>query len=323
MENINSPIFKDEAKARQHLEAQRWANGRYCPHCGEADETKTPLVGGKKHRPGLYYCNSCKATFTVTVDTVLERSKVPLTKWLLAFYFLSSSKKGMSAHQLHRTIGVTYKTAWFMWHRIREAMAPAKGLQEPMGGAGKVVEADETYFGETKHKRTVSVDGRVKYKVKGCGPANKRAVIALVERGGSACTFHVAHTTFAKVEEIVSQNIHRESRLYTDESRLYSVSKVPTMVAEHETVKHSADEYVRGDVYSNSAENYFSVFKRCMRGVYQHCSEKHLHRYLAEFDFRYSNRSKLGVEDTERANLALQGITGKRLTYRRTSEALL
>jgi len=210
-----------------------------------------------------------------------------------------------------------------MAHRIREAMKPAAGSQEPMGGAGKVVEADETYHGKTKEIRTVSVDGRVKYKAKGRGGANKRPIIALVERGGSARTFHVAHATFAKVEQIVSENIHRESRLHTDESRLYAKSKVPTMVAAHETVRHSADEYVRGDVYSNTVEGYFSIFKRGMKGVYQHCSEKHLHRYLSEFDFRYSNRSALGIEDTERADLALKGITGKRLTYRRTGEALL
>jgi len=321
--NLTDPIFTDADKAREHLEAQRWPEGPYCPHCGNADQARIAKMEGKAHRPGLYNCRECRKQFSVTVETVFERSKVPLNKWLLATYLLTSSKKGISAHQLHRSIGVTYKTAWFMFHRIREAMKPATGSQAPMGGKGKVVEADETYFGKTTEKRTQSVDGRVKYKVKGRGPANKRPVIALVERGGSARTFHVAHTTFAKVEQIVSENIDRESRLHTDESRLYSVSKVPSMVAEHETVRHTEDEYVRGDVYSNSAENYFSIFKRGMKGVYQHCSEKHLHRYLSEFDFRYSNRIALGIDDTQRANEALKGITGKRLTYRRTSEAVL
>ena len=323
MISLTNIIFTDANAAREHLEAQRWPNGPYCPHCGNADQDRIVKMEGEKHRPGLYNCRECRKQFSVTVGTVFERSKVPLNKWLLATYLLTSSKKGISAHQLHRTIGVTYKTAWFMFHRIREAMKPAKGSQEPMGGKGKVVEADETYQGKTKVTRTQSVDGRVKYQNKGRGGANKRTIVALVERGGSARTFHVAHATFAKVEQIVAENVDRESRLHTDESRLYSVSKVPTLVAEHESVRHSADEYVRGDVYSNSAENYFSVFKRGMRGVYQHCSEKHLHRYLAEFDFRYSNRSKVGVEDTERANRALKGIAGKRLTYRRTSEAVL
>lgn len=321
--NLTDPIFTDADKAREHLEAQRWPDGPYCPHCGNADQDRIAKMEGKAHRPGLYNCRECRKQFSVTVGTVFERSKIPLNKWLLATYLLSSSKKGMSAHQLHRTLDVTYKTAWFMFHRIREAMKPASGSQEPMGGEGKVVEADETYQGKTKTARSKSRDGRVKYKVKGRGPANKRPVIALVERGGSARSFHVPFATRAVVENIVAENIARESRLHTDESHLYSKSKVPTMVAEHETVKHSADEYVRGDVTSNSVENYFSIFKRGMRGVYQHCSEKHLHRYLAEYDFRYSNRSALGVDDTARANRALQGISGKRLTYRRTSEAAL
>ena len=321
--NLTDPIFIDANKAREHLEAQRWPDGPYCPHCGNADQARIAKMEGKSHRPGLYNCRECRKQFSVTVSTVFERSKVPLNKWLLATYLIASSKKGISAHQLHRSIGVTYKTAWFMFHRIREAMRVDTADAEPMGGAGRVVEADETYHGKTKDQRTVSADGRVKYKVKGRGPANKRPVISLVERGGKARSFHVQAATFSAVEKIVSENIDRESRLHTDESRLYSVSKVPTMVAEHESVKHSADEYVRGDVYSNSVEGYFSIFKRGMKGVYQHCGEKHLHRYLAEFDFRYSNRIALGIDDTMRANEALKGITGKRLTYRRTSEALL
>jgi transposase-like protein len=296
---LKNAIYKDEIKAREHLEKLRWPDGAYCPRCGGFEVTK---LGGKAADLGQYNCRDCRKKFTVTVGTVFERSHIPLTTWLMGFQLMSSSKKGMSAHQLHRLLGITYKSAWFMAHRIREAMAPKKGSQTPMGGKGKVVEADETYQGKTKEIRTVSADGRVKYKAKGRGGANKRTVISLVERGGSARTFHVANATFAKVEQIISENVHRESRLHTDESRLYSVSKVPTMVAEHETVRHTADEYVRGDVYSNTVEGYFSIFKRGIRGVYQHCSEKHLHRYLSEFDFRYSNRIALGIDDTQRAN---------------------
>jgi transposase-like protein len=312
-------IFQDETKAREHLESLRWPDGAYCPRCGGFEVVK---LGGKAADLGQYNCRDCRKKFTVTVGTVFERSHIPLTKWLFGFHLMAASKKGVSAHQLHRMLGITYKSAWFMAHRIREAMRP-DGEQEPMGGKGKVVEADETYQGKTKVTRRQSIDGRVKYKNKGRGGANKRPVIALVERGGKARSFHVEAATFAKIEEIVAYNIDKESRLHTDESRLYSESIVPGLVAKHESVRHSADEYVRGDVYSNSVENYFSIFKRGMKGVYQHCSEKHLHRYLAEFDFRYSNRSKLGIEDAERADLALKGISGKRLTYRRTNEAIV
>ncbi len=323
MVDLTNPIFTDADKAREHLEAQRWPEGPYCPHCGNIDQARIRSMKGKAHRPGLYNCRECRKQFSVTVGTVFERTKVPLNKWLMATYLLSASKKGMSAHQLHRTLGVTYKTAWFMFHRIREAMRVDTANAEPMGGKSKVVEADETYQGKTKSTRKISVDGRVKYQNKGRGPANKRPVIALVERGGKARSFHVPYATRPVVEKIVAENIAKESRLHTDESHLYSKSGVPGLVAKHETVRHSADEYVRGDVYSNSVEGYFSIFKRGMKGVYQHCSEKHLHRYLAEFDFRFSNRTALGVNDTDRANEALKGITGKRLTYRRTSEALL
>ena len=319
--NLTDPIFTDADKAREHLEAQRWANGVYCPHCGNADQDRIAKMEGKAHRPGLYNCRECRKQFSVTVGTVFERSKVPLNKWLIATRLLTSSKKGMSAHQLHRTIGVTYKTAWFMFHRIREAMKPAEGSQGPLGGKGKTVEADETYFGKVENMRMVNEAGKpFKGSRRGRGPANKRAVIALVERGGKARSFHADKVSRAAVEKIVRENVEKESRLHTDESHLYAKSQVPWLVAEHETVKHSANEYVRGDVTSNSVENYFSVFKRGMKGVYQHCGEKHLHRYLAEFDFRYNNRTALGVSDTERCDEALKGISGKRLTYRRIDE---
>lgn len=313
-----NPIFNDEDKAREALEAVRWPNGPICPHCGNVEQDKIAKVEGKKHshRPGLYYCNECKGQFTVTVGTVFERSKVPLTKWWLATHLLNSSKKGMSAHQIHRLLGVTYKTAWFMMHRIREAMR-TEGL-DPIGGEGKVVEADETYYGKVQDpKPSKRRFGRPYTKGGKSGPSNKRPILALVERGGRVRTFHVPVATKYEVTKIVRENVARESRLHTDESQLYTGSD--QHFASHETVHHTAKEYVRGDVTTNTVEGYFSIFKRGMRGVYQHCGEKHLHRYLAEYDFRYNNRTALGVNDGERAALAMKGIEGKRLTYRPTN----
>ena len=242
----------------------------------------------------------------------MESSHIKLNVWLQAFHLLCSSKKGMSAHQLHRTLGVTYKTAWFLAHRIREAMR--SGGLGPLGGSGKIVEADETYYGKAA-PRPLS-RGRIPNPTKGgkSGPANKRAVVALVERGGAVRTFHVAVADKDTVRKIVMDNVAKETRLHTDESRLYHGADA--YFASHETVKHSAKEYARGDVNTNSAEGYFSIFKRGMRGIYQHCDEKHLHRYLAEYDFRYNHRTMLGYSDVERVALALKGAEGKRLTYR-------
>lgn len=303
---LDNPIFADADKAREHLEAQRWPNGAICPHCGNADPERIAALKGKAHRSGLYQCAECREQFTVTVGTVFERSKIPLNKWLLAVHLMCASKKGISAHQLHRMLGVTYKTSWFMCHRIREAMRDEN--PEPMGGNGQIVEADETYFGD---KETVAK--RTKRGKSGLG--SKRAVVALVERGGSVRSFHVDSADATSIREIVVTNVRRSSVLHTDESKLYT--KTGTEFASHETVKHSAGEYVRGLVHTNTIEGVFSVFKRGMKGVYQHCAEKHLFRYLAEFDFRYNNRTKLGVSDTERRDNALKGIDGKRLTYRR------
>lgn len=305
-----NPIFTDENKAREALEAVRWPNGPVCPHCGNVDQETIAKVEGKKqsHRPGLYYCNACKGQFTVTVGTVFERSKVPLTKWWMATHLINSSKKGISAHQIHRLLGVTYKTAWFMMHRIREAMR-TEGL-EPMGGGGGIVEADETYFGKTA-ETYVSPKRKGRPFLKRKVQQNNRPILALVERGGRVRT---PVASKVNVQQIVRENIARESRLHTDESRLYF--GMNEHFTKHETVKHSVGEYVRDDVHTNTAEGYFSIFKRGMRGVYQHCAEKHLHRYLAEFDFRYNNRIALGVNDGERATLAMKGIEGKRLTYR-------
>lgn len=311
--DLADPRFTNPDDARQWLEAQRWPNGPICPHCGNVDPQKITGLHGKAHRPGLYQCAECREQFTVTVGTVMERSKIPLHKWVMAMHLLSSSKKGMSAHQLHRMLGITYQTAWFLAHRIREAMRE-DGLA-PLGGGGKVVESDETYYGpvDTPKVRTQTTKGTPFTKSGRTSPSNKRPIVALVERGGSVRTFHVPVADRATVEKIVTDNIDRESCLHTDESRLYS--QAAKYFAAHETVHHTSGEYVRGDVHTNSAEGYFSIFKRGMRGVYQHCREKHLHRYLAEYDFRYNRRTALGYNDTDRAEDVVRGAEGKRLTY--------
>jgi transposase-like protein len=314
MTDLTSPIYNDENAARAHLESLRWPNGPVCPHCGSVENIAKVEGTKKSHRAGLYYCNACKGQFTVTVGTVFERSHVPLHKWVLAYHLLCSSKKGISSHQLHRMLGVTYKTAWFMSHRIRESMRETK--PEGLGGSGKVVEADETYFGTRDNAQpSPQRKGRPFTKRGKTGPSGKRAVLGLVERGGKARTFHIREVKAENVANLVRLNLSRESALMTDESRLYT--KVGEEFASHRTVTHSANEYVRDEViHTNTIESYFSVFKRGMRGIYQHCGEAHLHRYLAEFDFRYNTRTRLGIDDDTRAAMALSAIGGKRLTYR-------
>jgi hypothetical protein len=270
-------------------------------------------MGGKSTRIGTYKCYQCRKQFTVKVGTVFEDSHVKLHVWLQAVALLTSSKKGISSNQLHRTLGVTLKTAWFMSHRIREAMRDGK--LAPMGGSGGIVEADEPYLWKQAQRRPSKQRGDRPFTRSGnYGPGGKRAIISLVERGAAVRSFHVENADKPTVNQIVAANISREARVHTDESRIYS--DVAAHAASHEAVKHSAGEYVRGDVHTNSAEAFFSVFKRGMRGVYQHCAEKHLHRYLAEFDFRYNNRVRLGINDEIRADRAIRGIVGKRLTYR-------
>jgi transposase-like protein len=313
--NLLNPIFTDESKAREWLEARVWPNGPVCPHCGSTGDDVTAL-NGKAHRPGLYQCSGCREQFTVTVKSVFERSKIPLSKWLAALFLLTASKKGVSAHQVHRSLGISYKSAWFMMHRLREAMRSG-GLLPPIGGDGKVVEADETYFGTIPKDEIMPRNPNKKATGRRAGirrPAH-RAVLALVERGGNARTFHVAQADQNTVSKIMGENISRETRIHTDESKIYNI--VPWQFAGHETAKHSADEYVRGDVTTNTVEGYFSIFKRGMKGIYQHCSEKHLHRYLAEYDFRYNTRTALGFNDLMRAEQLAAAIPGKRLTYRR------
>jgi len=317
--DIYNPIFTDKEAARLHLEATRWPEGAVCPHCQSKNVKE---LTGKSHRAGLRQCNQCRQQFTVTVGTVFERSKVPLNKWLLATHLLTASKKGMSAHQIHRMLGVTYKTAWFMCHRIREAMTDNN--PPPLGGKDKTIEADETYFGnkvalkKARKKVTVTVAGQkfVKSALNTHGGSNKYVVVSLVERGGSIRSFHVDRATRSNIREILVRNADRKSRLVTDEFSAYK--NVGEEYNRHETVNHSKYEYVRGDVYTNTLEGYYSIFKRGMVGTYQHCSESHLQRYVTEFDFRYNGRK---LNDNERRDAALKGIEGKRLTYRRTNKA--
>lgn len=316
-----NPIFTDANKAREYLEAQRWPDGPYCPHCGNSDQDRIAKVGGTSARPGVYNCKECRKQFSVTVGTVYERSHIPLNTWLLATFLLCSSKKGMSTRQFHRMLGVSsMKTAWFMMHRIRKAMED-DGSAGPLGGSGKVVEADELYVGKRENPLpSPQRKGRPYIKRGKSGPGSKRVVIGLVERGGKTRLVHIQHATKEHVRDVVVRNVSRESALHTDESNLYTA--LGSEFEAHRTVKHSAGEYARYEdgalVTSNTIENVFSVFRRGMHGVYQHCGEAHLHRYLAEFSFRYNNREKLGVGDLERTNIALRGIEGKRLTYRRT-----
>ncbi len=309
--NLTDKIFHDDEAARLHLEAQRWPDGPYCPHCGEVDAI-TRLAGAST-RPGMCVCRSCRKKFSVTVGTIFERSHIPLSKWMLGFRLMASSKKGVSAHQLHRSLDITYKSAWFMAHRIREAM----GIKnpEPLGGPGKIVEVDETYVGgkeANKHSNK-----RAKHRdVFG----EKEAVVSLVERNGRVRSYHVANVTSKTLRPIIVQAAHRSSHLMTDGARLYPA--VGREFAAHSAVDHSAGEYVRYTAkiahHSNTVENYFSILKRGVIGTYHHVSEAHLSRYLAEFDFRYNTRL---ISDRERTDEALKGSTGKRLMYRRTGQA--
>ncbi|MGH9637823.1 MAG: IS1595 family transposase [Candidatus Angelobacter sp.] len=313
------PHFHDEATARAWFEAARWPNGPICPKCGSAKRYATKKVG-------VYRCGSptCRKDFTVMAGTVMERSHVKLTQWAAAFHIFASSKKGFSAHQLHRELGCEYNTAWFLHHRIMEAMRRGGFDLPQMGGERAVVEADETYFGdipEAKRPKFKTSGRPVSKDPRGGAQHRKRTIIALVERGGKVRSFHVPEAHLDTVVNIVRKNIARESRLHTDESKLYH--RVGKEFSAHETVNHSEKEYARGDVTTNTVEGYFSIFKRGMSGIYQHCSEKHLHRYLAEFDFRYNYRVALGYNDTDRTIAAVRGGEGKRLTYHQPHEAQL
>ncbi len=299
MSVLNEQYFNDAGAAREHLEAIRWPNGPVCPHCGCVGHITK--LNGAKHRKGVYKCNDCRKQFTVTVGTVFEGSHVPLHKWFQAVYFLCSSKKGMSSHQLHRTLGVTYKTAWFMAHRIREAMSH-DGLAPKIGGPDSTVEADETFWG---NKPGVVKPARAR------GMAHKESVFSMVERGGQVRSFHTPNIKADTLVPLLISHVEPGTTIYTDEARQYrrldKMSEFP-----HDVVEHQYGEYVRGDVGTNTVEGFFGIFKRGMRGTYQHCSSHHLRRYVAEFDFRYNHRD---VSDLDRTIAALRGISGKRLYY--------
>ncbi len=314
MTNLTAPRFTDADAAREHLESLHWPNGPFCPHCGSVDVKRLPTQLGRKTkahpdgtaRKGVVQCNGCRQQFTVTVGTVFESSKVPLNKWLLCNHMIVSSKKGISAHQLSRNLGVTYKTAWFMAHRIREAMASTDDT--PMGGNGGDVEVDETYIGRVPGNSRTAIH-------------NMNKVISLVDRATGRATSIVftGHFSAVNVAEILNARIDPDSRLITDEARFYRTPG-KAFSGGHGFVAHARGEYVSAKdrtVHTNTIEGFFGIFKRGMKGIYQHCGSQHLHRYLAEFDFRYTNRSGLGIGDDERAEIALRGIAGKRLTYRR------
>lgn len=304
--DLTNPIFTNEDAARAHFEALRWPNGPVCPHCGSVDSATA--LKGQSTRPGVYKCRECKKPFTATIGTLYERSHIPLHKWLLATHLLCASKKGISAHQLYRLLGFgSYRTAWFMAHRIREGMRELNVADSgPLGGENKVVEADETYVGGKARNR------------KGKVPS-KEAVVALVERDGRVRSSHVTEVTAKTLRPILEAQIDKRTYVMTDEGTVYP--PITKGFAGHGTVNHSIEEYVRGNFWhTNTVESYFSILKRGLIGTYHHVSPQHLKRYLGEFDFRHNERTALGVDDAERAAKAVAGVAGKRLTYRQADQ---
>jgi transposase-like protein len=309
MSVLSQAHFHDEAAAFAYVEAILWPNGPICHHCGGFDRISAITPNPEKRiRIGLKYCGQCRKQFTVRMGTIFEETKLPMTKWLQAIFLMVSSKKGVSSHQLHRTLECTYKTAWFLSHRIREAMRC--GELAPFGGGGTPVEVDETYIG-------FDPDHPVQQGAKARTP-NKNKVVSLVDRAtGRARSYVVDRVSAVEIAAILDANLSREAHLMTDQALVYR--HLGWNFAAHGIVDHSKDEYVSREdpkVHTQTIEGFFSIFKRGMRGVYQHASKKHLHRYVAEFDFRYSNRVALGVDDQERTTIALQGVVGRRLTYR-------
>jgi len=310
MSDFSNPIFHNETKAREWLEARIWPDGPICPKCGVIDQAT--LMQGNSHRPGLYQCNACREPFTVTVGTLYERSHIPLHKWLATTHLMMASKKGMSALQIGRLLGLSKKTAWFVCHRIRESLRETNpGM---LGGEGKTVEIDESFVGGLEKNKHHS-----KRKHKGTGGVGKEAVFALVERGGRVRSHHIPAVNAETLRPILKAQLDGATLVMTDEGR---AMKLAVKEFANETVNHSIGEYVRGDAHTNTIEGYFSIMKRGINGVYHHVSQQHLKRYLAEFDFRYNERSALGVSDAERMEKSVGGIVGKRLTYRRTNEAV-
>jgi len=310
MSVLSRPYFHDEQAAFTFVEGIIWPKGPICPHCGCSDRiTAITPNPAKRVRFGLKKCRDCLGQFTVRMGTIFEESKLPMTKWLQAIFLMTASKKGVSAHQLHRTLEVTYKTAWFLAHRIREAMRD--GELAPFGGGGGFVEVDETFIGHRKGAPTRQ------------GFGHKMMVLSLVDRDtGAKRSMVLPDYKPQTIADMASANLAREAVLMTDEAGHYK--RVGAKVAGHYSVNHRKEEYVSREsplVHTNTIEGSFAIFKRGMRGVYQHCGEQHLHRYLAEFDFRYSYRVGTGFDDTHRAVKALEGVVGKRLTYRQPSDA--
>lgn len=293
---LDAPHFANEDAAFEYVEQRMWPNGPACPHCGVLGEASRSQ--GKTTRKGLWNCRACRKPFTVRMGTVFESSHVPMRVWLQAIYLVCSSKKGISTRQLHRTLGGSMKTAWFLGHRIREMMSESSGTG-PLGSGGKIVEADETFITRSPKTR----------RPKDAPPRETRQVLSLVERGGAIRSQFLDHRT---VRQALWGQLDKDAQLRTDSAMPY---RKIMPAGQHEFVDHSKREYVRGDAHTNTLEGFFSVFKRGLIGVYQHIDEKHIDRYLAEFDFRYNNRVKLGIDDKQRADRALIGAKGKRLTY--------
>jgi transposase-like protein len=301
---LSDPMFHNEEAAFAYLEAKLWPNGPVCPHCKGTQRINR--LHGKAHRPGLHKCYACRKQFTVRQGSVFESSHAPLHIWLQAFYMMCSSKKGIATRQLQRTFGGSMKTAWFLGHRIREAMKENRDLfSEPMGGAGETLEVDDTFIGGKSANRAY-------------GPIPPKAsVMSLVQRDGGVRSFHVPNITAATLRPIIARHASADSRYMSDEAPTYRDIGW-NFAGGSGSVNHSISEYVRGDAHTNTVEGYFSILKRGIYGCYFHVSEAHLGRYLAEFDFRYSNRVKLGVDDVARTARAVAGAKGKRLTYRTT-----
>jgi len=313
MSVLSAPYMHDEAAAFAHVEAMLWADGPTCPHCGVVDSayklegvrTKASKKNPEgKERHGLWKCRECRKQFTVRKNTIFEESHLPLHLWLQAIHLMVSSKKGISSHQLHRVLGITYKSAWFLTHRIRECMRD--GALAPFGGNGGTVEVDETFIGKKSEK-----------KIGARGYAHKNAMLTLVDRDTKqAKSIVVDDIKKDTLVPILRENIAKEAVIYTDEAKQYT--KLANDFAGHDFTTHSKGEYVKREkpqVHTNTVEGFYSIFKRGMKGVYQHCGKQHLHRYAAEFDFRYNNRIANGVDDLERSQIALQAVVGKRLTY--------